>query len=71
MTDKNQYRMPFLMSAEKAAAIIIRGMEKNKTEIHFPYRLSLLSKASQFLPDRLYARLMHPRNRKSRTDEKS
>jgi len=70
MTDKNQYRMPFLMSAEKAAAIIIRGMEKNKTEIHFPYRLSLLCKASQFLPDRLYARLMHPR-KKTVNDEKS
>ena len=61
MADKKRSRMTFMMSAEKAAAIIIRGMEKNKTEIHFPYRLSLLSKASQFFPDRFYARLMHPR----------
>lgn len=39
MTDVNPYRMPFLMRADKAAAIIARGLEKNKSRIAFPKRL--------------------------------
>ncbi|MGR4000438.1 MAG: SDR family NAD(P)-dependent oxidoreductase [Alphaproteobacteria bacterium] len=37
MTDKNEYRMPFLMSAEKATAIIQRGLKRNKARIIFPF----------------------------------
>ncbi len=58
MTDLNKYYMPFLMPVEKAAKIIISGLEKEKTEIHFPYRLSLLAKMAQWLPNRFYARVM-------------
>ena len=41
MTDINPYPMPFLMSAEKAAGIIARGLAKNKPRIAFPLRLYL------------------------------
>lgn len=58
MTDLNRFPMPFLMPVEKAARIIIRGLEKKKTEIHFPYRLSLLVKAAQWLPNKWYARAL-------------
>lgn len=61
MTDLNKYRMPFLMPVEKAVAIILSGLEKEKTEIHFPYRLSLLCKMGQWLPNGLYANLMSRR----------
>lgn len=37
MTATNQYRMPFLMSAEKAAAIIARGLARNRGRIAFPW----------------------------------
>lgn len=57
MTDLNDFYMPFMMTVDKAGRIIIRGLEKQKTEIHFPYRLSLLVKAARWLPDRWYARL--------------
>lgn len=40
MTEKNDFSMPFLLSPEKAAARIIRGIEKGKSQIDFPRRLS-------------------------------
>lgn len=37
MTDVNPYPMPFLMSAEKAARIIAKGLAQNKGRIAFPF----------------------------------
>ena len=61
MTDKNDYYMPFMIPVEKAAKIIIKGLEKEKTEIHFPYRFSLLAKLSKLLPNNFYAKMMQGR----------
>lgn len=58
MTQPRQSPMPFLMSAEKAARIIIRGLEREKTEIAFPWPMAAAARLSRFIPDRLYARLM-------------
>ncbi|MBN1540932.1 SDR family NAD(P)-dependent oxidoreductase [candidate division KSB1 bacterium] len=63
MTADHRFKMPFLMSAQKAAKIIVRGLQREKLEIHFPYRLSLLARASRFLPASAYARLMHNRRK--------
>lgn len=41
MTDVNKFPMPFIMSAEKSAKIIIKGLEKNKSRIAFPLALYL------------------------------
>ncbi|MBN2088179.1 SDR family NAD(P)-dependent oxidoreductase [candidate division KSB1 bacterium] len=62
MTARKNKFMPFLMTPEKAAKIIIRGLEKEKTEIHFPYSLSIIAKIGRLIPDRIYARLMHGRH---------
>ena len=43
MTAVNTYKMPFLMSAERAAAIIQRGLARNKARIAFPFPTYLLS----------------------------
>lgn len=59
MTAHRKKFMPFLISSDKAAQIIIRGLEKEKTEIHFPYSLSIIAKVGRLIPDRIYARLMH------------
>lgn len=37
MTDVNGFDMPFIMSAERSARIIARGLEKNKVRIAFPW----------------------------------
>ncbi len=63
MSAKLKFHLPFLMPAEKAARIILSGLEREKPEIHFPYRLSLLTKLSLLIPDNLYARLMHNRRK--------
>jgi short-subunit dehydrogenase len=43
MTDANNFRMPFLMSAEKAAAIIQRGLAANRARIAFPLPTAFLA----------------------------
>ncbi len=39
LTDVNTFPMPFIMSAEKAAGIIRRGLQKNTSRIAFPLAL--------------------------------
>lgn len=64
LTAKNRFFMPFILPVDNAGRIIIRGLEKEKTEIHFPYRLSIPTKLSQLMPNSLYAWIM----RRGRTD---
>ena len=61
MTDKNKYPMPFMISVEKAAKIIINGLEKEKFEIHFPLRFSFIAKLGKILPERFYIWLLQNR----------
>ncbi|MBI1180521.1 MAG: SDR family NAD(P)-dependent oxidoreductase [Alphaproteobacteria bacterium] len=41
ITARNDFRMPFLMSAERAARIIARGLAANRGRIVFPWQLML------------------------------
>jgi short-subunit dehydrogenase len=43
MTGKNDFPMPLLMSAERAAAIIKRGLARNRGRIAFPFSMYALS----------------------------
>ncbi|MCX6175041.1 MAG: SDR family NAD(P)-dependent oxidoreductase [Ignavibacteriales bacterium] len=54
MTDQNKFKMPLLMSAEKAAYIIIDGIKKEKRVIQFPWQMVLLTRFVGCLPGRLY-----------------
>ena len=55
MTDKNDFKMPFLKSAEYAAEKIYDGLiNKNIFEIHFPKSLTLTLKFLSFLPNKVY-----------------
>jgi NADP-dependent 3-hydroxy acid dehydrogenase YdfG len=40
MTARNRHSMPFLMGADKAAAIIRRGLERNRPRIAFPWPMA-------------------------------
>ncbi|MGF1610826.1 MAG: SDR family NAD(P)-dependent oxidoreductase [Kiloniellales bacterium] len=61
MTAVNRFRMPFLMEADEAAAIIRRGLARNRARIAFPRRLAaivwLLSALPPGLTDRALRRL--------------
>jgi short-subunit dehydrogenase len=43
MTDVNDFPMPFLMSAERAAEIIRGGLARDRARIAFPWPTALLA----------------------------
>ena len=57
LTEKNDFKMPFLMTPEVAAATMFDHMGTARFKRSFPTAFSLLFRASQFLPDWLYYRL--------------
>lgn len=57
MTSGNKFKMPFLMSAEKAAGIILEGIKKEKRVIQFPWQMVLLTNLVGSLPGWLYESL--------------
>ena len=55
MTDKNDFKMPFLKTTEYAAEKIYDGLVNKKTfEIHFPKSLTIVLKILSFLPSKIY-----------------
>lgn len=58
MTDVNPYPMPFLMSSERAARIIRRGLARDRARIAFPWRLWAIVWLMSALPVGLTAPLM-------------
>ena len=55
MTDKNDFKMPFLKTAEYAAEKIYDGLvNKNIFEIHFPKSLTITLKILSLLPSKIY-----------------
>lgn len=58
LTDKNDFKMPFLMEPEDAAQEVFELMNDEGTfKRSFPRAFSLLFRASQFMPDWMYYRL--------------
>ncbi len=60
MTEKNRYRMPFLMQPDDAAAVIADGLERGDRLIEFPRPMSLLMRAARLIPDAIYERMLVP-----------
>ncbi len=59
MTDKNDFKMPFLKTTEYAAEKIYDGLVNKKNfEIHFPKSLTLVLKMFSFLPSKIYFALV-------------
>jgi short-subunit dehydrogenase len=50
MTQVNRFPMPFLMTAERAARIIVRGLARNRGRIAFPWPMYALSWLLQSQP---------------------
>ncbi|MEY8841573.1 SDR family NAD(P)-dependent oxidoreductase, partial [Cribrihabitans sp. XS_ASV171] len=57
LTDKNDFKMPFLMEADEAAARIFEHMCSDRFKRDFPRRLSAIIGFGRMLPDWLYYRL--------------
>ena len=55
LTDKNEFKMPFLKSTDYAAEEIYNGLvKKNSFEIIFPLPIKIIFKLIQILPNKLY-----------------
>ena len=57
LTDKNSFRMPFLMTPEEAADYMFRHMQTQRFKLSYPRLFSWLFRGSQLLPDWLYFRI--------------
>lgn len=53
LTAKNK-SMPFLMEADDAVRRMIRGMDRRKREVRFPFPLALLVRLGRAMPDCLF-----------------
>ncbi len=58
LTDRNRYRMPFLMDVAIAAEQIVAGIERGRREIHFPKPFSWTLKLLRVLPYPIYRRII-------------
>ncbi|SNY94244.1 Short-chain dehydrogenase [Cohaesibacter sp. ES.047] len=58
LTEKNTFKMPFLISPDEAASRIVKGLEGRGFEIAFPFRMAISLRILRLLPYGLYFRLM-------------
>lgn len=59
LTQKNNHKMPFLMSSDKAAKLIKRAIEKRKVLYVFPFRMKIVVSILDKMPRSLYRLLMN------------
>jgi short-subunit dehydrogenase len=71
MTEKNRFKMPFLMKAEDAARLIANGLERGKRVIEFPRPMSLLMHFARLLPAAVWDRVTAPYARRKTDAEQA
>lgn len=54
MTDKNEFKMPFLMNVEKGSKIILNGLKRDKRIIEFPWQTTLGVKFLKIIPTKWF-----------------
>ncbi|MCY4301597.1 MAG: SDR family NAD(P)-dependent oxidoreductase [Aestuariivita sp.] len=57
LTDKNHFRMPFILQPDDAAGRMLAHMRTDTFKVSFPRGFSWLFRLSQFMPDWMYYRL--------------
>ncbi|MDD7805527.1 MAG: SDR family NAD(P)-dependent oxidoreductase [Endozoicomonas sp. (ex Botrylloides leachii)] len=58
LTDKNTFPMPFLMDSDKAAHVLIKGLQSSRFEIRFPFGFGLIMGVLKHLPLSLYNKII-------------
>ena len=54
IVDKYEGKMPFLVPVDRAARIIVDGLERGASEIEFPLPMVLLTRGLRFLPKAIF-----------------
>jgi short-subunit dehydrogenase len=62
MTAMNEFKMPWLLTAEEAARRIVRALKRKRKVYNFPWQTSLLMKLLRWAPDWFLERLMRTYN---------
>lgn len=57
LTEKNDFRMPFIMEPEAAARLYVDHMQGDDFASNFPRQFGAMFRVGQFLPDWLYYRI--------------
>ncbi len=57
MTSVNKFPMPFIITAERAAQYIVRGIERGTPEIVFPPAMALMMRIAKLVPKRIWPKL--------------
>ena len=71
MTEKNRFKMPFLMKVDNAARIIADGLERGKRVVEFPRPMSMLMRFARLIPDAIWDRATMPYARRKVGTEKA
>ena len=66
MTEKNPYRMPFILGVEDAVSRFIRVIDAKKSFAIVPWQMAIMGNLLRCLPNFLYDRLLAGRPRKPR-----
>lgn len=67
LTERNPYRMPFLITADKAAVLMADAIEDRRRFYVLPWQMAMLGRALRCVPRWLYDRIVAKRARKPRT----
>jgi short-subunit dehydrogenase len=62
MTEVNEFKMPWLLTAEEAARRIVRALKRKRKVYNFPWQTALIMKLMRWAPDWLLERMMHTYN---------
>ncbi len=63
MTARNSFAMPGLMDADRAAALILKGIMAGRTRLVFPSWMGVIARLAGLLPPRMLGRLMSEQSR--------
>ena len=66
MTEMNSYPMPFLLSAEAAAAKIVSVIARGRRYAVIPWQMAIVARALRLVPNWLYDRVLAGVPRKPR-----
>ena len=68
MTERNPYRMPFLMSADDAAAKIAKLIATGRSYAVIPWQMAIVARVLRLLPNAVYDRVFAGAPRKPRRE---
>lgn len=68
MTQKNPYKMPFLMPVEDFAARAVKAINQQDSYRVIPWQMGVLAKIMRLIPNCLYDKILSKRKRKPRAN---